>query len=167
MLHLRTRPIFTLISLALLAYSQFILACEPAVYSLSSEQLSFPAVTIEMYQPYTDITDGTYTLCTGKGAAIVMDYVSLGDFHFPDNPVPGAEVECNQVISSQDNCYPTYSNQSGQLTFPEVKVPWQAILPTEESIEVGGTCYQVSMKRGLVRSDIFTLTQVKEITCQP
>lgn len=158
------------VSLAALNPAQTIAACEPAVYSLSSKQLSFPSLAVEMYQPYTDVPDGTYTLCTGKDGPIVMNYQSLADFTFPNKRVSGPnepfqEMTCDQIIASADNCYPTYSGKNGLLSFPEIKVPWRAILPLGNTLEVGGSCYEAILDQGIVRPGIFSLIHLAEKSC--
>jgi hypothetical protein len=158
------------VSLVALNPAQTIAACDPAVYSLSSKQLSFPSLAVEMYQPYTDVPDGTYTLCTGKGGPIVMNYQSLADFAFPykriSNPTePPQEMTCDKVIANADNCYPTYSGKNGLLNFPDIKVPWRAILPLGNIVEVSGSCYEAALNQGTVRPGIFSLIHLAEKSC--
>jgi hypothetical protein len=160
-------------SLTALSHIQAIAACEPAVYSLSNKQLTFKSLAVEMYQPYTNVPDGTYTLCTGKGGPILMNYRSLEDFSFPYKRVVGTneppqEVECVQKITSADveKCYPTYSGKDGRLSFPVVKVPWRAILPLGTMVEVGGNCYEAILDQGTLRPAVFTLISAIEKICQ-
>jgi hypothetical protein len=158
------------VSLTALIPVHSLAACDSAAYSLSSKQLSFPSLAVEMYQPYTDVPDGTYTLCTGKGGPIVMNYQSLADFTFPNKRVTGPneplqEMTCDQIIASADNCYPTYSGKNGLLSFPDIKVPWRAILPLGNTLEVGGSCYEAILDQGTVRPGIFSLIHLAEKSC--
>ena len=165
------KVIIAALALAAFTLSHSAMACEPAVYSLSNKQLTFPSLAVEMYMPYTDIPDGTYTLCTGKGGPIVMSYQSLGDFAFAykrvSNPnEPPQEVECVQQIPAQENCYPTYSGKDGRLHFPTVRVPWIAILPLGNKVEAGGSCYEALLDQGNLRPGVFTVIQVAEKHCE-
>jgi hypothetical protein len=139
-------------------------ACAPAVYSLANRQVSFSALAVETYLPFELTATGHYTLCTGKeGASIVLNSdPGYGDFYFPYNQA----LDCSiQLIESADNCYPTYSGKNGLLSFPDIKVPWRAILPLGNTLGVGGSCYEAILDQGTVRPGIFSLIHLAEKSC--
>lgn len=145
--------------------------CQTAIYSPTETKLHIPFFAVEIYFPLTDIPNGDYALCTGKGE----NQVALKYQRKEEAFLFSQEIVCaNQLVKlpPQSSC-PLYSAKQRTLELPNLQVTSEVLLPGGKKLNVG-KCYQAQLTQGVkpphginrpptvVNSRLFTLVHVKE-----
>ncbi len=131
--------------------------CEPAVYSISDSKLTFSALVMELYFPFTDAPNGNYALFTGGSLEMLPGF---GDFILSGNLSYSGEV-----ISEAENCHPAYSAKKGTVYFPDIRLPLIGVGPTG-AIEGPVSCYDATLKQSVTQPEVFRLNKADETACQ-
>jgi Leucine-rich repeat (LRR) protein len=151
------------------------LSCEPAIYSLETQQLTFPRFAVAMYSPLTDMPNDEHALCSRE------DHAPLSLKYDPEQQgllfATEPEISCAaQFIKPADTCFPVYSAQGGTLELPLVKVSADTVFPGDKQLKTAA-CYQVRLVQGVnlpssvmlfhdfTDSRWFTLVSAEEIDC--
>ncbi|NJO18014.1 MAG: hypothetical protein HC877_20490 [Thioploca sp.] len=151
-------------------------SCEPAVYLVETQQLTFPVLAIEMYSPLTNMPHDEYVLCSREDhAPISLEYDSEQQGLLFAN---GQEISCAaQLIKPHDTCFPVYSAQLNTLELPLVKVSADTVFPGDKQFN-SEACYQAKLVPGVnppsnimslgdfTDSRWFTLVSAEEVDCQ-